>query len=1229
MAVRLGPFVVESLLGRGGMADVYRGVHVAQQTPVAIKVITATYAQEPLFLQSFNNEIRAVARLHHPGIVMVFDHGSVPEHLEVDDQHIDASSPFLVMEYATYGALDRVTGVLRWRALRALLLSLLDALAHAHARGVLHRDLKPGNILVSSNDDLRPGVKLTDFGIAHAMEREGVPHASEITGGTPLFMAPEQFDASWRDYGPWTDLYALGCLTFLYATGRPPFVADHPMSLAVSHLRKSVPRFIPKHAMPRELEAWVLRLLEKDPRDRFRVAADAAWALRQMRAPRVASEPSHEPSVVKLLSSLDTDDTSESSAASRPASWSSEDLSARTFTLIWDENSLDRETEEMADTATDLEAQVTAEEDSDSLLTFLGDDETDDDLSPSIEPSRPPPVVPVLPPLPSSWRRPAATTPPIHLMGVGLGLYGLRSIPLVDRERERDALWRALETVRSQRSARAVVLTGPAGTGKSRLVEWIGERAAEVGSATVLRAMHSPNAGPSDGLPRMIARHLRVTDLPRDGVVERAEDVLRSLGEHDPFEWHAIADLIAPGPLDVKQTSRLVLPEGRERHAIILRYVERLTEERPVVVWLDDVHWSTDALQFAERVLEEQERRPRPILLLLTAREEHLAERTLESRLLKALMSSPRTEPLAVAPLKADDHMRLVRELLGLNRHVAHLVAQRTAGNPLFAVQLVGDWVQRGVLTLGEAGFSLASGESSELPDGIHAVWAQRVELLLDELPPEAKTALEVAAILGREVDQIEWEAVCHKAGVEPPAALLDLLVSRRLVQPTELGFAFVHSMLGEAIERLAKESGVFEQHHRRCAEMLYERYGSLTRGMAERIGRHYLAGLSYKEALSPLLRGANERFRSSEYLEAEALLRDYEKALTSLGARKADARWCDCWVLRARLATMQGNYDESIEWGFKAEENARRWDLSRVIGEATRERALVAFHRGQPENSLELFQRAQATFEKQNDEVGIAQCHLGMGDVRFRLGNLAGAADRYLDALAIVGPSANTIESAAALWGLGYVALWRGEHDRARRLFKRQQRIAERSQNRYGIAQCISGLADVARMEKDYDRAERDYRRAIEIFDAIGSKDGQIGRLNRALVLMARGDTLEGRRIIDAVKPSMEAAFGRIHLSQIYALTLPGVADAGSWKAWDENFTILERLLGESRYIDGDIAWALDLAAQRVVEKGEIDRALEAYRISTPMWRTLGRKAETSSNERVIEALTAKSKNS
>lgn len=1171
--------MLEEPLGRGGMATVWRARHKEQGVPVAVKVITGAFAQDPLFLEAFESEVRAVARLHHPGIVMVLDHGRAePEAAAASQGWIAPDAPYLVMELATGGAFDRLERALTWPELSQLLRTLLDALAHAHARGVLHRDLKPGNLLVSGPNDHRGGLKLTDFGIAHALERDGPPRAHEITGGTPAFMAPEQFEHAWRDYGPWTDLYAVGCIAHLYATGKVPFPGDTPVQLAVAHMKNPPPRVSPVHPMPGDLEAWILRLLQKNPADRYQRAADAAFALAEL-TPSASS-------IRRPVPNAPIEDVTSWSNA-QPEELATEMIQVG---VGW---------------SVALPFQDRTEEYPKDLLTYF-DEESAPAVpeSPPALPDEPPGPLPrVVPPLPPVWRRPTPRGPPLSLVGVGLGLFGLRPIPFVGRERERDVIWSALARVREERSARAVVLQGTAGTGKTRLADWMSQRAAEVGNARVWRAQASLDPDP---LRKMVARALRLEDLGREPLLDRAERLLSGLQLAGGSDAEALTELVQPTPEALAPKGRLRLRRHDERHALIRRILEAQAKERPVIVILDDVHLSTDLILFANAVLEAQRRSPSPILLLLTAREEALPDRPQEASLLHHLIGSERTDRLAISPLNPDDHLRLVDGLLRLERSLAHQVARRTAGNPAFLVELVGDWVHRGALELGSDGFRLAQSESEVLPDGIHEVWAERVGILLATEPETAGLGLELGAVLGRSMSQVEWSATCTLAGIPFPEGLVDRMVQDRLLQPTARGWSWAHGMLQETVQRLAKEAGRLPQLHRWAAETLLERYGLFTRGMAERIGRHYAEAGRHKEALAPLLRGAEERLAGSEYLEAQALLRSYERSLSALGAPKADARWCECWLRRAQIAREQGSYRDAAILAERAGLGAARWDLSKVLAEAKLEVGRVASLEGDPVRAMAAFHEAQILYEADRDELGQAQCHLGIAEVRYRLGNLGGAADRYHDALGIF-ERLGAPEQARCLWGLGYIALWRGQRAMAVECFEGQRKLAEAAGNRHDLARAITGMAEVERHYGDLGRAEDGYAEALRIYEAIGAQEALTSHLNIAGVRLAARRFQEARHLLEAFRASLGGRLEGATSFYFHCALLPTAAAAGDRAEWDHLYSEIERYLQATRLAEGDAPWTLALAGEEALRQGWRARANDARSLAARLWRTLG----------------------
>ncbi|MEQ1506378.1 MAG: serine/threonine-protein kinase, partial [Myxococcota bacterium] len=399
--VALGPFVLERRIGRGGMSEVWRAFHMDDDVGVAVKVLTGERARRPRSIRQFRQEARAVARLDHLHIVGVHDMGEITaEAAEFTGNALEAGAPYLVMDLLPGGSLWKYRGRLAWPDLRNLLHVLLDALAHAHARGVIHRDLKPSNVLLSPE---RRAV-ICDFGLAHLPDADAVL----LRAGTPSYMAPEQFRDQWRDFGPWTDLYGFGCLVWTLIAGAPPFRRTTWEDTRRAHLEEPLPPLVALQPMPSELEAWLRSLLHKDPARRVQYAADAAWALEQ----------------------LDPDDVA------------SDDLES----MVEPDDSLELITEGGGRVFGDLPAFS-------PVSSTIGRNDAP-------------------PPPPEDWRGPRPMRR-MHLRGSGLGLLGARAVPTVGREAERDLLWQALVQVHRLPVARAVLVEGAAGTGKTHLGRWL------------------------------------------------------------------------------------------------------------------------------------------------------------------------------------------------------------------------------------------------------------------------------------------------------------------------------------------------------------------------------------------------------------------------------------------------------------------------------------------------------------------------------------------------------------------------------------------------------------------------------------------------------------------------------------------------------------------------------------------------------------------------------------
>ncbi len=263
-AVLDGRYRVDTLIATGGMSGVYRGLDLRLDRPVALKIMDSRYAGDSQFLTRFQREARAVARLTDPGLVAVYDQG------------IDGHHPFLVMELIEGGTLRELLaerGPMPPHAVAAVLGPVLGGLAVAHHQGLVHRDVKPENVLISDSGD----VKIADFGLVRAIAEAKITSTSVILG-TAAYLSPEQ--VSTGDAGPASDVYAVGILTYELLTGITPFTGD--TALAVAYLRMDhdvAPPSTVIGGVPKQFDDLVLRATARDPADRYADAEEMAAEL--------------------------------------------------------------------------------------------------------------------------------------------------------------------------------------------------------------------------------------------------------------------------------------------------------------------------------------------------------------------------------------------------------------------------------------------------------------------------------------------------------------------------------------------------------------------------------------------------------------------------------------------------------------------------------------------------------------------------------------------------------------------------------------------------------------------------------------------------------------------------------------------------------------------------------------------------------------------------------------
>src|SRR5829696_9464864 len=293
-----------TLIGSGGMADVYLAVDEVLGREVALKLLKDRYAENEEFVERFRREAKSAAALSSPYIVPIFDRG------ETDD-----GTYYITMEYLPGGTLkERITatGALRPQAAAQVALQVAKALKAAHVRGVVHRDIKPRNILLADSDH----VKVADFGIARAADASTISHTGDILGSAK-YMSPEQ--AEGEQVGPVSDLYSLGVVLYEMLTGRVPFEVETPADVPIRHAVAPPPR--PKEVdpeVPEDLDAITMRLLATSPEDRYGSADEVIQELQRLRAGMLSARSSTDGSTTETAPGVPMASTSSPPSSTKP-----------------------------------------------------------------------------------------------------------------------------------------------------------------------------------------------------------------------------------------------------------------------------------------------------------------------------------------------------------------------------------------------------------------------------------------------------------------------------------------------------------------------------------------------------------------------------------------------------------------------------------------------------------------------------------------------------------------------------------------------------------------------------------------------------------------------------------------------------------------------------------------------------------------------------------------------
>jgi len=991
-----GRYQIRRELGRGGMGLVFLCRDLVTDERVAIKLLIRPGTKvRPEDAWWFQEEARALAGLSHPTIVRARDFGVLED-----------GTPYLAMDAVPGRSLHewlyiaQTEGPLPWPIVWQTIDEVLDALAHAHARGVIHGDLKPSNVLVDIPPDGIGELKVhvLDLGLAWLMQ-DRVDHRLDGTqvaeptlrwgAGTPGWMAPEQIRFAAPHIGPPTDLYALGCILFAMLAGHEPFTGTND-ELLQQHKSAPVPEPSLPDGVPAGVAAFVVKLLQKRPWHRYEFAADARRVWRSF-------APSSESASVTPL------------------------------------------------------------------------------------PIGPMPSAPPGREISSSSGVPSSVAPQISTTG----LLNLRPSPFVARSAERTRLLEIASEIVERGGHRFVLLTGDAGVGKSRLAEWLCEEMHERGMMVPLRARYRKIAAPLDGIVGAITQHYRLERADRDIV----EKVLMNVWEVPPDDeeettWvAATAEWIRPAAPngDVGPTGkRFALDRPELRWLIIRRVLQRIGRQRPIVLWMDDIHHASPTT--FEMLLGLRHDAPDLALLVVaTARTEALHTDPSAAARLEHAQHELRGEHIDLAPLSPAQMQALLQETLPLEDEAVAEAAVRSKGNPLFALQLLHAWAMGGHFTM-RGGRYIVPKEALEVrPRTTAELWEER----LRALPPELRRGALAAAALGGDIRHDVLRALLTQAGVDPHAAILAMMRAQILLASGDR-LRWPHALLQEhLLGRLFAEPDA----------------PAIFRAAADALALHPIASSRriMRHRVVNLLRAGDVNAAAALLHDHTARLwgrtRDAPTTLRDLGLLDGKLRGLPLahhlrW--RAEALRLSGKLDDARR---EAEEARRIFqEADDRMNEAHCLRLLghIASELGTPAHGRRLVTRSISLFDSVGHEHGQAQCEVVLGEIDYLLGDhararsvLASASERFLKA-------GDWLGRAQCLVLQGWVEQAGGSPTFVRELLRTARADFDAIGYRLGIAQCDITLAHTDHREGNFDAARASALSARQSFRDLANPRGE-----------------------------------------------------------------------------------------------------------------------------------------
>lgn len=981
-------YVVQSLIGRGGMGEVYLAIDEQTRRKVALKLIRPELSMEPKMRRRFYKEARAFSYLKHENIVEIFDFGQTAE------QRL-----YIAMEYVNGESLrDLRKLALPMSVVIDLICQLLDALGHAHARGIVHRDLKSENVLVRMRDG-KLLVKLVDFGLAALPQFAlGNETGTGAILGTPGYMAPEQVRGNRGTVGPATDVYSIGVILFEILSGELPFTGRTGIETILAHINQEIPplTLLPHFSKVDGLEEIIHKALAKKPWDRFVNASEFRRALVNL---HVKEEELPEiPELSRLAAkSLNTGVDVDSTAPT-------EDFSV----LRHGSRTLDSGAYKQSSTSHEI----------------------------------------------SSERSSEVSANPVSARGSGLQEEFKIRVGMVGRTHE-EALLRAYCDAAIKGRGGVYFIRGPFGVGKSRLLRSTLQAVSHLALKTVSAAYTRERPSAREGMRSVFAQILQCENVDDDALFGYLRDTLRPMGLFDEKNALALLRYLRPTPqMELAQDQRVTGLQGADLSVdvdYLLRIIVAFSEKKPLFIAVDDIHWgASDAFYLLEQISQWAARGNAHVLVLACFDDTELSpvNRELYNLCNLKKFNALLEQGIVLQALRNDAMRSLLSIGLSLGPDVTQFIIEKSGGNPAYAIALAQHLRKSGRISRGvQANFHFVQDGAKDV--GEPAAIAQYFKSRLDEIALQLGTRSEFysevllrVAVFGSFISTMQLEAFRRLESDDAlkqlwPQAIESWLDYKILVRCTQ------HEMEGLAFSDRAMRGVVYEgaslrkvrRIHLSAAQALRELYHDrLSDDLALQIADHFEAASEKEKSYEFKFFGAqlaenNARFQvaSRRYAELFAVMRkrfptDEEESVDLEAMLYTPIDWTKALVCLTRLEIILGMEEDAEFYLDQLAYCAQRYGLARLTGEMHRLRGLLLSRHGKLPASTISYGTARNIFLSSHDENGEALSLFGCAVQSLKAGMLVEARQWAKEASGIFEESGDYLGAARADALMAYI---------------------------------------------------------------------------------------------------------------------------------------------------------------------------------------------------------------